>query len=145
MCIITSNATIYKPESFQDSQISFIPIIQKQPQQRNFAQENNLNQNSKVSLSGNYLIQVPGLPIISGNADENRIGFRGCNTNSFSYEAYQNGSFRVTSPVISTRMFCENDQDSTYYQAFSSADTFQRSGSTITFLSSGQVSATLSP
>lgn len=93
--IYNSNAASYSPFVFSNFQTTGQNL-------RTF----NYNAISKVSLAGNYIIEVSGLPLVLGNADSSRFGFRGCNTNSFSYEAFSNGTFRVIGQPASTRIFC---------------------------------------
>lgn len=77
------------------------------------------------------MLSISGLETVATTIDTSRIGFRGCNINSFSYQAYSNGTFKVTSQPSSTRVFCSNDQDVKYINAFLSCTNFRKDGSTI--------------
>ena len=69
----------------------------------------------------------------------------GCNLQSGSYKATDDGSITF-SPLISTRMFCQNDKDSVYTNALNNSVTFKQQGNQVTLFSRlGQQTLSLTP
>jgi heat shock protein HslJ len=69
----------------------------------------------------------------------------GCNLQSGSYKANDDGSIKFSS-FISTRIFCLNDKDSVYINALNNSLTFKQQGNQITLFSrSGQQTLSLTP
>ena len=64
--------------------------------------------------------------------------FEGCNRVQVNYEAYSNGTFRVTDSAVLTRRQCFVDFDSQIINAISSANSFIRSQSDIFLSRNGQ-------
>lgn len=127
--LITVRSTVLKTSL--PSSIVFTPIPDNYGLNKDKINKVDLTGVSKVSLAGNYVVEISGLESVASSIDTSRIGFRGCNINSFSYQAYSNQTFKVTSQPSSTRIFCSNDQDVKYINAFLSCTSFRKTGETI--------------
>ena len=65
---------------------------------------------------------------------DNRVSLlNGCNVNSATYEAYDNGTIKF-GLFISTLRFCPDDQDSLYTSALSNSVTYEIDGDILILL-----------
>lgn len=96
------------------------------------------NSGSKVSLSGSYSTSFSANQITI-TFDESRVSFKGCNSNSLSYEAFDNGTLKITGPALSTKIYCENDRDSQYISILTSVTGFIRVGVNINLVQNNNV------
>lgn len=93
---------------------------------------------SKISLSGSYSATFSGTSITI-TFDESRVSFKGCNSNSLSYEAFDNGFLKITGPALSTKIFCQNDKDSQYISILTSVTGFIRVGVNLNLVQNNNV------
>lgn len=143
--LMIASTTIFNPTVSKTDYITLTTVSRNSAQPLVYPTKTSYSLISKVSFAGSYLLNISGLPSVTVTASEARLGFKGCNTINFAYEAYNNGTFKMASTPVSTQVSCSNNQDSKYLSIFTSANAFRTSGSTITLLQGTKSLLTLNP
>ena len=89
-----------------------------------------------TSLNGNQV--VPGTQITANFNNGQLSGSGGCNTYNTTYSI--NGNTISINPPVATQQLCEDpvmQQESVYFQALTSAASYQMSGPTLSFYNGG--------
>ena len=95
---------------------------------------------AKTSLKGTYRLRILGstakVTVVDATFDDKNIVFEGCNIITIPYEAYADGTFKVTGDAASTRRACEVDNDRLFINVIKGADRWEREGGNIHFIRS---------
>lgn len=117
--VFVGNSTIFPSKQISWPNIQFnLPRVPQVP----------VASNPRISLTGTYTLEAQGIIPVNVIVDESKIIIQGCNTLTFNYEAFLNGTFRVSSSVLSTKRLCQNDRDNDYVRLFRQATTLRKSG-----------------
>lgn len=94
----------------------------------------------RITFNGKYNLKIVGSDLagLQSEFSEKSIGFVGCNSVSISYEAFEDGTFRVVGNPIQTLRACSVDNDSTFVAAIKGADRWEKDANGIYLLKGGK-------